>query len=528
MRRWGRRLSTALLLFFCLSLASAEPYRFAERVKQWRFDNGFTVLFLPREGPAFFSGVIYVDVGSVDEPVGQSGIAHLLEHMAFKGTPWIGTRDWNSERKVLIEIEKVAHDLRRQQTAAVDSADTASLHKRLSQLLDEAKQYVVPNEYDRLVTLAGGQQVNATTSADCTNYFMTLPSNQLELWALLESQRLAYPAWREFYKERDVVAEERRMRMEDDPEGRLYEEFISMALKAHPYRIPVIGWMSDILNLTATDVGTFYRQWYVPENMVAVIVGNISEEEARLVTGRYFGTLPARKSPSRQPTQEPQQKGERRVQLVLDAQPQLVLGWHKPPLPTHDAVIFDVLQYILSDNGRSSRLYSELVKKRGLCESVATFTAPGEKYPNLLCIWATPRAPHSPSEVESAVWDVLHELERDGVTSEELEMSVAKAESSIVRDLDSDLGCAKRIGYLYLITRDPAYLDKYLMALKSVTVSDIQRVVHDYLRRDNVTVATIDKGVVGHDATAQDRSTRGGKKSLGGPAMLNHSGGRRR
>jgi predicted Zn-dependent peptidase len=357
---------------------------------------------------------------------------------------------------------------------------------------------------------------------------MTLPSNQLELWALLESQRLAYPAWREFYKERDVVAEERRMRMEDDPEGRLYEEFISMALKAHPYRIPVIGWMSDILNLTATDVGTFYRQWYVPENMVAVIVGNISEEEARLVTGRYFGTLPARKSPSRQPTQEPQQKGERRVQLVLDAQPQLVLGWHKPPLPTHDAVIFDVLQYILSDNGRSSRLYSELVKKRGLCESVATFTAPGEKYPNLLCIWATPRAPHSPSEVESAVWDVLHELERDGVTSEELEMSVAKAESSIVRDLDSDLGRAKRIGYLYLITRDPAYLDKYLMALKSVTVSDIQRVVHDYLRRDNVTVATIDKGVVGHDATAQDHSTRGGKKSLGGPAMLNYSGGRRR
>jgi predicted Zn-dependent peptidase len=204
------------------------------------------------------------------------------------------------------------------------------------------------------------------------------------------------------------------------------------------------------------------------------------------------------------------------------------LGWHKPPLPTHDAVIFDVLQYILSDNGRSSRLYSELVKKRGLCESVATFTAPGEKYPNLLCIWATPRAPHSPSEVESAVWDVLHELERDGVTSEELEMSVAKAESSIVRDLDSDLGRAKRIGYLYLITRDPAYLDKYLMALKSVTVSDIQRVVHDYLRRDNVTVATIDKGVVGHDATAQDRSTRGGKKSLGGPAMLNYSGGRRR
>lgn len=483
----------ALLVLLNVYPTFSKSLGIGQCVKEWRLDNGFTVLFLPREGKPFFSAVIYVDVGAVDEPLGRSGMAHLLEHMAFKGTPWIGTRDWNAERVKLIEIEEAAQKLRSEQASASRTTEALSLKNKMAALIAQAQRFVNPNEYDRLVTLAGGQQVNATTSADYTNYFMTLPSNQLELWAMLESQRLAYPVWREFYKERDVVAEERRMRMEDDPEGRLYEEFLSSAFKAHPYGIPVIGWMSDILNLTASDVGEFYRRWYVPQNMVAVIVGNVREDELRQVTQRYFGSLPSRETPPRLLTDEPAQHGARRAQLVLDAQPQLVMGWHKPPLPSDDAVVFEVLQYVLTDNGRSSRLYTTLVKQRGVCESVSSFTAPGEKFSNLFCIWATPRSPHSAEDVEKVLWSVLETIGRDGVTSEELKMSIAKAETSLARELDNDLACAKQLGYYYLLTRDPSYIDKYVAAMRRVTVADIQRVVRTYLGQNQVTVATIQR-----------------------------------
>ncbi|MGC8740302.1 MAG: M16 family metallopeptidase [Candidatus Sumerlaeaceae bacterium] len=481
------------VLFSWATLSFTADYRLSDKVKFWKFENGFQVIFLPRENTPFFSAVIYVNVGAVDESVGESGIAHLLEHMAFKGTPWIGTRDWNAEREKLVEIEQLAQEIRALENKHGSDAATTSLFRQFSELQKQSQKYVVPNEYDRLVTLAGGQEVNATTSNDCTNYFMTLPSNKLELWAMLESERLQYPAWREFYKERDVVAEERRMRMEDDPEGRLYEEFIAAAFKAHPYGTPVIGWMSDILNLTVSDMVSFYRRWYVPQNMVAVIVGNVSEEEAREVTKKYFGTLPHRPSPSRLATQEPPQTALREVKLSVDAQPQLVMGWHKPPLPSREATVFEVLQYVLTDNGRSSRLYSELVKKRGLCESVATFTAPGEKYGNLFCIWATPKAPHTPQDVQRAVWEELHKLRENGVTTDELEMTLAKVDTALVQELESNLGCARRVGYFYLITGDPTYLDKYRAEIRRVTSADIQRVVNTYLTRDRATIASVEK-----------------------------------
>ncbi|MCX7626535.1 MAG: insulinase family protein [Candidatus Sumerlaeaceae bacterium] len=502
-----------LLAMLCISQTFAQNWRIGERVREWKLDNGFTVLFLPREGKPFFSAVTYVDVGAVDEPIGRSGMAHLLEHMAFKGTPWVGTRNWNAERAKLVEVEETVQQLRLRDALGRATTDAAHLRKRLAELIAEAQQFVVPNEYDQLVTLAGGQQVNATTSADYTNYYMTLPSNQLELWAMLESQRLAYPVWREFYKERDVVAEERRMRMEDDPEGRLYEEFIASAFKGHPYGVPVIGWMSDILSLTATDINLFYRQWYVPQNMVAVVVGSVREDELRQVIERYFGSLEGREMPPRLATEEPEQRGERRVRLVVEAQPQLVMGWHKPPLPADDAVVFEVLQYVLTDNGRSSRLYTALVKQRGLCESVSSFTAPGEKYPNLFCIWATPRSPHSPEEVEEAVWKVLETIKHDGVTTDELQMSIAKAETSLARELDNDLGCAKQLGHYYLITRDCSYIDKFLAAMRHVDVADIQRVVRNYLDRDKVTVATIKKGKTESLSPAENVSARPKKSS---------------
>lgn len=491
MTRWLVAGWLLVLQLWALPSSEASPYRVSDHVRFWRLSNGFQVIYLGRSGAPFFSAVIYVDAGSVDEELGQSGIAHLLEHMAFKGTPWIGTRDWNAERDKLIQIETVAHELAAARPDR-NASQTATLLRRFHELQEQARRYVVPNEYDRLVTLAGGQDVNATTSNDYTNYFMTLPANKFEMWALLESQRLAYPAWREFYKERDVVAEERRMRMEDDPAGRLYEEFMATAFKAHPYRTPVIGWMSDIQSLTVAATDRFYRRWYVPENMVAVVVGNVDENVVRENIEKYFGTLPASPSPERKRLTEPVQRAQRRVTVYAKAQPQVVMGWHKPRLPHADAFAFELLEYILTDSGRSSRLYSELVKKRGLCESVSSFTAPGEKYPNLFAIWATPRAPHTAAEIEAAVWDEIRRLAAEPITTQELEMARNKLDAALVRELENNLTCARRLGYYYLVTKDPAFVDRYREGVVAVSPEALQRVVTAYLTVANSTVALLE------------------------------------
>jgi len=480
----------ALLLIYGFSPWASEAG--IPEVRFWQLSNGFRVLFVPRPGMPFFSAVIYVKAGSVDEQRGETGIAHLLEHMAFKGTPWIGTSDWNTERDVLLRIEEVVDKLQNlTESGVAETSEVEALRAEFLALQKQARKYVIPNEYDRLITLAGGQDVNATTSNDYTNYFMTLPSHKLELWALLESQRLSYPTWREFYQERDVVCEERRMRMEDDPSGRLYEEFIAAAFKAHPYEAPVIGWMSDVQRLTAERVAMFYRRWYVPANMVAVVVGDLRTEDVRTITEKYFGSLLAGAVPPRHPTVEPTQKGSRRITIELDAQPQLVMGWHKPTYPDRDAYILDVLQYVLTDNGRSSRLYTSLVKKKALCESVSSFTAPGERYPNLFCIWATPRAPHTADEVEKAVWDELNTLARESITTSELEMTQNKIESNLVKEMETNLGCARRLGYFFLLSGDPDFPRRYQEELKRVTSADIQAVIQKYLTEQNVTVAEI-------------------------------------
>lgn len=466
--------------------------RLSEGVQEIRLANGFTALLVPRHQAPFFSAVIYVDAGGVDEELGESGIAHLLEHMAFKGTPWIGTRDWASERKLLSEIEQTAEEIIMENAKATpDPATLARLRAHLSELQKETAQFVVPNEYDQIITRAGGQEINATTSKDWTNYFMTLPSNRLELWAMMESERLTYPAWREFYKERDVVAEERRMRTEDSPAGRLYEEFIVGAFKAHPYGTPVIGWMNDLENLTVRRTANFYHRYYRPDNMVAVLVGDLNPTQVKPILEKYFGSLPKGAQATRRLPVEPPQNSFRKVEVPFEAQPQVLVGWHKPTFPHRDAYVFEVLQYLLTANGRSARLFERLVKKDGLCESIECFTAPGDKYPNLFCVWMTPRAPHTAQEVQSVLWEELERLKYDPVTTEELEKTRNQIDASFLRELESNLGFARRLGAYYLLTRDAHALDKFRDAMKSVTAAEIQVVAQRYFTLENTTVAEI-------------------------------------
>jgi predicted Zn-dependent peptidase len=478
--------------------------------------NGMKVFVYPRQGAPLFAGMIYVDAGSAEEQVGETGLAHVLEHMAFKGTPWIGTTNWNAERQILLQIDEVGTQLNAERQKGVpDEAKIKELQDRLSALQKEQAKYIVPNEYDKIITSEGGQEVNATTDVDYTNYFMTVPANKLEMWAMMESQRLVFPAWREFYQERDVVAEERRMRTEDTPTGKLWEEFLATAFRAHPYRNPTIGWMPDIYNLTIAKIDAFYKRWYVPENFVAVLVGDVQPDQVRQVMEKYFGSIPARPSPPKAITVEPPQRGEKRLKVEFEAQPQEMIGWHKPTFPDKDMYVFEVIQFLLSRNGRSSRLYERLVKRDGLCQEVESFTGPGDKYPNMLILFLTPRAPHTNAEAERAALDEVERLKKEPVGEEELQRTRNQIDAQFLKELESNLGFARKLGYYYIDSRDPDIIDKLREEMKAVTPQDVQRVAQKYLTEENRTVAEL---------VTRTGAEEGGAGPAGAPATMSPTG----
>jgi predicted Zn-dependent peptidase len=484
----------ALLAAAIVAAAPTGGYarRISDDMSHFSLANGIRVFVCPRAGAPLFTGMVFVDAGSAEENAGETGIAHLLEHMAFKGTPWVGTRDWRNELPILQKIEETGVALNRERQAHEPDRDkVAALQKTLHELEAQAAQLIVPNEYDTLITREGAQEVNASTSNDWTNYYMTLPSNKLEVWAMMESQRLQFPAWREFYKERDVVSEERRMSVEDSPDGRVYEELVASALRAHPYRTPVIGWMSDIQNLDIGKVSAFYRRHYVPAKMVIILAGDVRVDEAKPLLEKYFGAIPARPAPPRAATVEPPQTGERRVRVEFDAQPHAWIAWHKPTFPDRDTMVFEVIQGLLSDVGRSSRLYERLVNRDQVCQQADSFTAPGDKYPGLFVLRLAPRAPHTAAEAEKAALDEIERLKTEPVSAEELDKVRNQVDTGLLTSIETNLGLARRLGNYYLASGDPQILDRMRDEMRAVTPQDIMRVAQRYFTPANRTVVEL-------------------------------------
>ncbi|HDS74482.1 MAG TPA: insulinase family protein, partial [Firmicutes bacterium] len=411
----GRRSVVAALYAIAFVVASVATISSAQsledRMIEYRLDNGMLFLLVPMPNHApVFSGVIMVKVGGVDEQIGQTGLAHMFEHMAFKGTPWIGTTDYESEQVLLERIDSVAviytrlmasipmeqrdalGSLERRTleairshapeeldpasavaTALAETLNVAGLQRypyldtyirvkelsaTLADLNEQHRAFGIKDEFSQIVMVNGGVGFNAGTGKDYTVYYESFPANRLDLWMLLESQRFMYPVMREFYSERDVVIEERRMRSDDDPDGKLYENFMASAMIAHPYARPIIGWRSDIEQATAQEALDFRNRYYVPENSVGVLVGNFDVDEAKRLVTQYFGRIPAAEEPVPEiRTIEPPQAGERRVFVEFDAEPQVMIGFHKPNYPNPEGYAFRVIANILRDVGNSSRFY---------------------------------------------------------------------------------------------------------------------------------------------------------------------------
>jgi predicted Zn-dependent peptidase len=484
------------LVVFCLliTVASVSGAGLEEKVREHTLKNGMKLLLVERHTSPTVSAWIRFKVGSVDERSDERGIAHLLEHMLFKGTKTLGTVDYAKEKPLLDGIEAAAQSLMAEKLkrSAADPKRVEELSRTIARLESEASKYAVKNEVSEIYSRNGGVNYNAFTSKDTTAYMVSLPSNKLELWAVIESDRLRNAVLREFYTERSVVMEERRRTYDTNPDGKLWESFLAAAFVAHPFGQPIIGWMSDIENLSRTKAESFLHRYYAPANAVVAIVGDIDTKKTIDLVEKYFGSLPPGVPVPPVAVDEPRQLGERRIEITDDAEPQLLIGFHKPTLPEKDDYVFDVITMLLAD-GRTSRLYRRLVVEQQLATDVSAFSAPGSRYPNLFIIQATPRSPHTVREVEEAVYAELERLKTEPVAPRELEQILNKLEADEILAMNSNDGLTSRLTEYEAIAGSWRYITEHRQKVARLTPADVSETARTYLVRENRTVASIKK-----------------------------------
>jgi predicted Zn-dependent peptidase len=465
-----------------------------DKVIEHTLKNGMKLLMVERHTSPTVSAWIRFRVGSADERSDERGLAHLLEHMLFKGTTTLGTKDYGAEKPILDKIEQTATQLMAEKARRdkADDAKIAGLEKQLAALEADASKYVIKDEFFELYSKNGGVGYNAFTSRDGTTYLISLPSNKLELWAAIESDRMQNAVLREFYTERSVVMEERRRSYDADPESKLWETFVASAFLAHPYGQPTIGWMPDIENLTRTKAERFFHAYYGPHNAIVAIVGDIDPKATIDMVERYFGAIPAGSTPLPVTAVEPKQGGERRIELVAEAEPTLIIGFHKPAINHPDDYVLDVISMILG-SGRTARFYRHLVVEQQLATEVGVFDAPGSRYPALFVINANPRAPHTAKEVEEAVLAELERLKTEPVTQRELQRILNKIEYEESRRMGTNGGLARNLTEYEATAGNWRYMIEYRTKVAEVTPADIQRVAGEYFTRENRLVGFITK-----------------------------------
>jgi predicted Zn-dependent peptidase len=484
-----------LLLSLILLASLASAANLEERVIEHQLANGLTLLLMERHQAPIVAVNLTYKVGGVYEHNGITGVAHLYEHMAFKGTRTIGVTDAEKEKPVLEELDRLAEAITAEKAKgpAADQTRLAALRKRFTEVEAQAQQFVVPAELATLYQRNGGVGLNATTGKDVTRYFLSFPANRLPLWAAVESDRMANGVLREFYKEKKVVLEERRQSTDNSSSGRLHEAFAAAAFLAHPYGQPVIGWPSDLEALSRAQTEAFFQTYYGPVNAVLAVVGDIKPKEVIALVENTFGRIPARPPAPPMLTEEPPYSGERRVEVEFAAEPQLLIGYHKPSASHPDDDVFDVLESLLSE-GRTSRLYKRLVQEKQLALNISAFSDyPGAQYPNLFVVSAAPRAPHTTAEVERAVYEELDRLKQEPVSPHELQKILNQVDAAQVRALRSNSGMASRLAYFQAISGDWRETFKRRDRIAKVTPDDIRRVAAQYFTKSNRVVATLVK-----------------------------------
>jgi predicted Zn-dependent peptidase len=468
--------------FFTTSLWPQSLQDFEKKVTEFTLKNGMHFIVVERHDAPVLAFNTYVDVGSVDDPGGLTGLAHMFEHMAFKGTEQIGTTNWPAEKRAMQQTEEDYDALQQEQNKGLhaDPEKVKELQARVKADIDAAGKYVIPNLYPQIIETNGGVGLNAQTGLDATQYFYQFPSNRTELWFLLESERFYAPVFREFYKERNVVREERRMRVESEPQGELQEAFLATAFQAHPYHHSPGGWASDIEALRLGDAIRFYKEFYVPQNINMAIVGDIDPKRARALAEKYFGVIPPAPNSPLVHTIEPPQNGERRVEINTEAQPIELIGYKRPDQLSQDDPVFDVISEILS-GGRTGTIYKELVRDKQLALAAgAASTFPSAKFPNMFILYIAPNMGKSLDECEKALYEVVDRLKTQKVDDETLKRVKTKLRADLIRKLDSNSGLAAELNFYYVSFGDWKKLFTSIDDYDKITADDVMRVAKQY------------------------------------------------
>lgn len=484
------------VVFLILSfLAAAQDLAsFEKRITVKKLPNGLTLLICERPEAPVFSFFTMVDAGSAQDPMGRTGLAHMFEHMAFKGTDKIGTTDYAAEKPALEKVETAytAYIAERDKSVGRDEAKLKELEKAWKDAIAVADKYVAANQLGKIIEQSGGQDINAFTDYDETGYHYSLPENRLELWAYLESERFLHPVMREFYKERNVVIEERRLRTDSNPTGRLLEQFDAASFEAHPYHRPTVGWMSDLNTFSATDAKKFFDQYYVPANMVVAVAGDVKAAQAMPILEKYFSRLPASHKPDETTTSEPPQNSERKVVLKEKSQPLYLEGYHRPDYRTKDDAVYDAITDLMSE-GRTSRLYRALVRDKKIAAFSAGFSGlPGTKYPHLFAFYAYPLPGHSTQEVADAIHVEIERLKKEDISDDELKMIKTRTKANLIRGLAENEGLATQLAIFQTRYGDWRELFRSVDRIDKVTKADIRRVANETFNDTNRTVGVIE------------------------------------
>ena len=466
---------------------------FEQKITTKVLPNGLTLIICNRPDAPVFSYNTFIDAGDVDDPTGESGLAHMFEHLAFKGTSKIGTTDYAAEKVALAKVEEAnaAYEAEKLKQVGEDPKRLEELHKAFLDAQTEAHKFVVPNQFTEVAEQNGAHDLNAETGLDETQYFWSMPENRLELWAWLESGRLSDTVPREFYKERDVVQEERRMRTDSNPIGRLIEQFLATAYVAHNYGRSAVGWPSELSQLSATEAMAFHKKYYAGGNIVIAVVGDVDAKTAMPILEKYFSRVPAGPKPEDLTTVEPKQFAEKSLVIREQTQPFYIEGYHRPSYHDPDDAVYDAIQDIMS-NGRVSRLYRSLVEQQQIAAEAQGFSPfPGAKYPNLFAFYAVPLPGHTPAEMREAIHKEIDKLKSADVSDAELQMYKTRARADLLRGLADNQGLANALAEYQTRYGDWRELFLQLDRVDKVTKADIRRVANRVFVASNRTGAEI-------------------------------------
>lgn len=501
--RPGIGLVALSLLLAGLAPAFADAARKAEvPVEEFTLDNGMKFLLVRQPEKNTVAAGWVAHVGSANERPGITGLSHLFEHMLFKGSHTIGTSNITRDLQIIDEQEKLQEQLRaiyQSQRARWRKGEIAdpfdptqrtpeqiALEQKFQALVEEQRKLMVKDEFDKIYTAAGGTSMNASTNNDNTIYQIVVPANRLELWFWLESDRLYQPVFREFYSERDVVHEERRLRTESTPTGKFDEQFDAMFWQSHPYNWPVVGWPSDLRVISKKQADDYYATYYAPNNITAALVGNFDPAEVRTLAQKYFGRL--KPSPIKAPdvvTLEMPQQAEVRMRAECDCQPQIEVRYHTVPFRNSDSYALDVLAGLL--NGRTGRLYKDLVLGKEIAGSSGARQG-SRKWGGSFSFFAETKGEGTPEQLEAAWYEELRKIEEEPIPAEELQKVKNQIAANAFRRLGNPFFLMIQL-LNYDGLGDWTYLNTWSEPTLAVTEADVKRVAKTYFGPENRAVA---------------------------------------